>query len=104
MPGLVEEATKIRSEVSELREAGANDKANVPVMNGLQKEVSASKKTVAEFLLAVEKCDDLRVAAEKMACLSKIEFEMIKHREKFFDKAVAGVNKEVSAARLEFAA
>lgn len=52
MQGLEEEATKLWSEVTELREALAKDEANVAMISGLQKKISAVMEAVAESLPA----------------------------------------------------
>lgn len=100
-PGLMEEATKLRNELTKLRAVLAEDEANVVVMIGLGKEVLAVMEAVAELFAAVEKSRDWRVDVEMKACSVETELPLIKHREKPFEEAMVAVNKELSAARLE---
>lgn len=73
--------------------AVAEDKGNVAVMSGLQKQNLAVKEAVSELLPAVEKSRDVRVFAEKNALSVKMELSFIKHREKSFCEAKAAINK-----------
>lgn len=104
MPGLVEKPAKPRSEVAELWEAVAKDKANDAVMSSLQKEVLAVKEAVADLLRVMEKSRSLRAEVEKKDRSSEMGFSMTKHREKAFNETMTAVNKKISAAIVEYAA
>lgn len=58
------------------------------------------REAVAELFLAVQKSRDLWVHAEKKARWAEIESSLI-NREKFFDKAMAAVNEDLSATRVD---
>lgn len=73
-------------------------------MGGLQKEVSAVKESVAESISNTEKSRDLRGDAGRKTCLAEMELSLIDSREKCFEKAMAAISKELSAARVECAA
>lgn len=65
MPDLGSHIAMVREETDELREISEKRKADVSVLGGLQEEVLAVKKTVAEFLPIAEKTQDVRLDAEK---------------------------------------
>lgn len=52
----------------------------------------------------MKKSRNLRVVAEKKVRSSNMELSFIKHREKSFDNPMAPFNKELYAARAEYAA
>lgn len=100
----MEKAAKLWSEIAELQEEVVRDEVYVAVMIVLQKSLSAAKEAVVELLPAVKKFLDLRVNVEKKACSAGMELSSIKHRELSFHKAMKAVRKELSAAKLEYAA
>lgn len=53
------------TEVGKLRDFARKGEANAAVLNGLQKDVLAVKRDVAELLLVAEKARDVRLDAEK---------------------------------------
>lgn len=87
--------------MAEVLETGAGDKANVGIMSGLQKEVPAVKKAVAELLPAKKKSRVLRVDTEEKTRSAEMKLSLIEHRVKSCDQAMAAVNKKLSAARVK---
>lgn len=82
LPGLIEDATKSRTQVAELREAATEDEMNVTVTDDLRKEVSAVKIDVAELLPAVVKSRDLWIDTEKETRWAEMELSLVNNREK----------------------
>lgn len=77
--------------------------AYVAVLGDLQEEVLAVKETVAELLPVAVRSLDVRVDAKKKFRSLETELSILKHKEASFDGAMNAGNKEVSAARLEYA-
>lgn len=49
MPSVVEGTSTLRSEVSKLRETVTNDKANFPILSGVQEAMLVVRESVAEL-------------------------------------------------------
>lgn len=101
--GSCERGYNAGSEEVKLPETIAGNDAIVTVMSGLQKEFWAAEKAVVDSLPTVEMSLDLRVDAEKKACLAWIELSLIKQRETSSDGAMAAVNKECFAILVSYA-
>lgn len=80
MPGLVAETAKIRQETAKLREVAKKDEANVVVLGGLQEEVLAVKRPVAELSPVSEKARDVYVNAKKKVRSLGMKFLLLKHK------------------------
>lgn len=101
VPGLVDETTTLRKEVSKLWEVAAESEKYLVVLSGSQEEVLEAKEAAAELLPAVEKGCDLWVDSVKNFRSMEMELSLFKHRKASFDGAMAAVNKELLSARVE---
>lgn len=69
----MQKATKLCSEVADLREGVTGDRANVALIIGVLEEVLAMEEAVAEFLSASEMSCSQGVVVGKKSCLSMKE-------------------------------
>lgn len=99
--GLVEEDTRLRSKAAKPWENVAADKFTVAIFNGLQREVLRLNDAVHELITAVIKSLGLLPNAEKKTYLPQIELFLIKSRETSPHRAMAAVNKKLSASPVQ---
>lgn len=100
MLGLVAETAMVGQQTANLREVSKKVEANVAVLDGLQEEVLAVKKAVAELFAAAEKVRDVRLDTVKKVRSPETELRMHKHEEAQFEGTMNAVSKDFSAARV----